>query len=312
MRTFLLALVAAAGCASSSPATRDPDAAKRGMEEAKKREPYLPMLSEKQAREAMPGFGGKHAPDLVKVAAHMPKTWAAEMAAWKALGEEGTIDRRLLSEVFYVVSSANDCFYCMGHMVMTFELQGVPEKDVLCIEETKDPKRRAIFAYARKASREPESITREDVQSLRPYLTDAQIVELDLAVCRFCTMNRLAHAFGVPLEKENVFAPPAKGKGKAAGTPGTDKEKAAMREVPGHAFSVVTAVKGNLVSVSAGSSARVQVGDSFNLSRGSLYVGRIRITAVDKNLSVGTFDTEHPGSQAPPQPGDFANPSSGD
>jgi hypothetical protein len=41
----------------------------------------------------------------------MPKTFGAEMAAWAALGMEGTIDRRLMSEVFYVVSDANDCFY---------------------------------------------------------------------------------------------------------------------------------------------------------------------------------------------------------
>ena len=107
----------------------------------------------------------------------------------------------------------------MGHVVMTSELSGVPEHDVLRIEETRDPKREAIFAFARKVSRDPARVTREDVDSLRPHLTDAQIVELVFAVCRYNTMNRLADAFGVPLEKENVFAPPAKKKGKAGGTP---------------------------------------------------------------------------------------------
>ena len=43
----------------------------------------------------------------------------------------------------------------MGHVVMTSELSGVPEHDVLCIEESADPKRQAIFAFARKVSREP-------------------------------------------------------------------------------------------------------------------------------------------------------------
>jgi alkylhydroperoxidase family enzyme len=69
------------------------------------------MRSEKEARAAMPGFRGRRAPHLARVAAHMPKTFKAEMEAWAALGKEGTLDRRLLSEVFYVVSSANDCFY---------------------------------------------------------------------------------------------------------------------------------------------------------------------------------------------------------
>jgi len=112
----------------------------------------------------------------------------------------------------------------MGHVVMTSELAGVPEHDVLCIEESADPMRRAVFAFARKVSREPALVTQEDVDSLRPYLNDAQIVELVFAVCRYNTMNRLADAFGVPLEKENVFAPPPKkktkkGKGGAGGTP---------------------------------------------------------------------------------------------
>ena len=110
MRTLLLALLAAAACASA-PVGHDPDSAKRGLEATKEREAYLPMLPDKEAREAMGGFKGKHAPNLARVAAHMPKTFAAEMAAWGALQQEGTIDRQLLREVFYVVSSANDCFY---------------------------------------------------------------------------------------------------------------------------------------------------------------------------------------------------------
>ncbi|MCK6461394.1 MAG: hypothetical protein L6Q95_16050 [Planctomycetes bacterium] len=106
----LLATVLAAACAAPG-APRDPDESKEGIERVKERKPFLPMLSDADARKAMGGFPGKRAPNLARVAAHMPNTFAAEMAAWGALGQEGTIDRRLLSEVFYVVSSANDCFY---------------------------------------------------------------------------------------------------------------------------------------------------------------------------------------------------------
>jgi alkylhydroperoxidase family enzyme len=107
--TLLGAFLAAACAAPGAP--RDPDASKQGIERVKEREPFLPMLSDADARKAMGGFQGKRAPNLARVAAHMPKTFQAEMAAWGALGKEGTIDRRLMSEVFYVVSSANDCFY---------------------------------------------------------------------------------------------------------------------------------------------------------------------------------------------------------
>jgi alkylhydroperoxidase family enzyme len=105
-----LGVLLLAACAAPRP-PHDRDEAKRGIERSKEREPFLPMVAEEDARKAMPGFRGRAAPNLARVAAHMPETFAAEMAAWGALGKEGTIDRRLMSEVFYVVSSANDCFY---------------------------------------------------------------------------------------------------------------------------------------------------------------------------------------------------------
>lgn len=204
----------------------------------------------------------------------------------------------------------------MGHVVMTSELAGVAEHQVLHIEETRDPKRRAIFSFARKVSREPASITQEDVDSLRPYLKDAQIVELVFAVCRYNTMNRLADAFGVPLERENVFAPPAKGKGGAGGTrkakpaevvaPPREAEARAT-EPARRAAATVAAVDGNRVTIDAGSADGVRAGAHIGLSRGAQYVGDILIARVDGGASVGLFDATHGGSAAPPQVGDRAH-----
>jgi alkylhydroperoxidase family enzyme len=100
----------------------------------------------------------------------------------------------------------------MGHVVMTSELAGVPEDDVLSIEDRarEDPMREAVFAFSRKVTRDPASVRQEDIDALRPHLSDAQIVELVFAICRYNTMNRLADAFGVPLERDNVFAPAKK------------------------------------------------------------------------------------------------------
>jgi len=106
----------------------------------------------------------------------------------------------------------------MGHVVFTSAVAGVPESDVLAIEDASglDARRRAVFPFARKVSRDPASVTRADVDALRRFYSDRQIVELVFAVCRYNTMNRLADAFGAPLERENPFAPPA---GSARGRP---------------------------------------------------------------------------------------------
>jgi len=72
---------------------------------------------------------------------------------------------------------------------------------------------------------------------------------------------------------------------------------------------VVSAVRDNLVSISVGTNDGVRVGDVYHIRRGGTYIGQIRITTVDKNLSVGIFDTEFTGpTGAPPQKGDTAYP----
>ena len=102
----------------------------------------------------------------------------------------------------------------MGHVDFIAAVSGLPSTHVFDLEipGTLDAKRRLAFPFAKKLSRTPEALTREDVQALRAEFSEAQIVQLVFAVCHFNTMNRLAHAFGVPLESTNVFAPPPKAK----------------------------------------------------------------------------------------------------
>ncbi len=180
------------------------------LDTARSRTAYLPLTAEPAARAALPSMEGfPVVPNLIRIAAILPKTTEAEMNAWEAMKDEGTVDKRLLSELFYVVSSANSCGHCMGHILFGTSLRKVPDTKVfdLDVPSTWDPRRAATFSYARKLARAPETITRADVDALRPWFSDAQIVELAYAICRYSTMNRLAEAFGSPLETINVFDP---------------------------------------------------------------------------------------------------------
>ncbi len=98
----------------------------------------------------------------------------------------------------------------MGHVVMISEVAEIPESEILTLDDplTEDARRRATFSYARKLTLTPAEIRRRDVDALRKHFSEKEIVELTFQVCRYNTMNRLADAFGVPLERENVFAPP--------------------------------------------------------------------------------------------------------
>ena len=105
-----VAEVVPAADAGAAAAKAQADRARRLMEEARNRTPYLPMRSEEAARAAMPSMKNYATlPNLIRIAAAMPKTMDAEMKAWEALQKEGTVDKRLMNEVFYVVSSGNEC-----------------------------------------------------------------------------------------------------------------------------------------------------------------------------------------------------------
>lgn len=97
---------------SSEPRGRSEDEIKAGFERVKTREPYLPMMSQEAAHEAMPKmFKGRSMPTLMLVAGLQPKTFEAVMAVAKSARTEGNLDPTLLNDVFWAVSSANDCFY---------------------------------------------------------------------------------------------------------------------------------------------------------------------------------------------------------
>jgi hypothetical protein len=111
-----------AGCAGRRPAPRprtDAVANGRSAEEIragfaaeKKRTPHLPMLSQEAAHAAMPDLFKKGPmPTLCLVGGHQPRTMEAVLAQAKAMRREGDLDPKLLNDVFWSVSSANDCFY---------------------------------------------------------------------------------------------------------------------------------------------------------------------------------------------------------
>ena len=97
----------------------------------------------------------------------------------------------------------------MGHVNYMSAVAGLSEMHVFETESPPrlDARRNVAFPFARKLTREPSKIAREDIDVLRKEFSDKEIVQLVFTICHFNTMNRLADAFGVPLEPDNVFAP---------------------------------------------------------------------------------------------------------
>lgn len=83
-----------------------------GLEAVKQAKPYFPLLSDEAAHKAMPTmFKGRPMPTLLYVAGLMPKSMEAVMNVSRAVHTEGDLDGDLLNDVFWAVSSSNECFY---------------------------------------------------------------------------------------------------------------------------------------------------------------------------------------------------------
>jgi alkylhydroperoxidase family enzyme len=64
---------------------------------------------------------------------------------------------------------------------------------------------RAAFAYARKLSLTPWDVSAADVDSLVRHFGEERAMDIVWWACRCHYMTRVADAFQLPLEKENVF-----------------------------------------------------------------------------------------------------------
>jgi hypothetical protein len=76
------------------------------------------------------------------------------------------------------------------------------------------PGDRAAFLFARKQAKEPWSISSDDMQRLTDHFGVERTLDILWWACRCHYMTRVADAFQIPLERDNVFANSAPSTGK--------------------------------------------------------------------------------------------------
>jgi hypothetical protein len=78
------------------------------------------------------------------------------------------------------------------------------------------PADRLAFFFAKKFSKSPASITKDDLQPLIDHFGLPRALDVVWWACRCHYMTRVADAFQIPLERDNVFADRAEKKPQAA------------------------------------------------------------------------------------------------
>lgn len=122
-------------------------------------------------------------------------------------------DRVFEESLFWIQTRTIECNYCMGHCEMLLEVAGLDKKAVA--ERTRQlasadwsafpAEEQRAYAYARKLSKAPWTLTAEDYRTLEQDFGPAKAMSTFWWLCRGLYMTRISDGFQLPLERENVF-----------------------------------------------------------------------------------------------------------
>ncbi|HEV3339178.1 MAG TPA: carboxymuconolactone decarboxylase family protein, partial [Pirellulales bacterium] len=138
---------------------------------------------------------------------------------------EMTLDYRFKTMLFWIVSRTNNCQYCLGHQESKLLAAGMTEDEIAALDGDWlpfSPAERAAFSLAHKLTFEPHQIADADIDRLRPYYSDLQILEMVVSVSGNNAINRWKEGVGVPQSKNGGSFGRREAAGAAAEAPATD------------------------------------------------------------------------------------------
>src|SRR5262249_15735789 len=110
-------------------------------------------------------------------------------------------DYVLRTQLFWIVSRANNCHYCLGHQESKLLNAGLSEDQIASLDgdwRQHTPAERAAVELARKITLSPHLIDDEDLARLKPHFSDEQIIDLLISVATNNATNRWKEGIGVP------------------------------------------------------------------------------------------------------------------
>ncbi|HTI50473.1 MAG TPA: hypothetical protein VL475_05960, partial [Planctomycetaceae bacterium] len=122
-------------------------------------------------------------------------------------------DRVFGNGLFWVTTRAVKCPYCMGHCEMNWEVAGLNATEIA--ERSRllsgsdwssfPPAEQRAYAFARKLTQSPGTISESDVAGLRREFGPDRALIVMLNASRYHYMTRISNGFQLTLERKNVF-----------------------------------------------------------------------------------------------------------
>jgi len=137
-----------------------------------------------------------------KVMAHRPEMLKTFLSFYVSVGR--SLDRKLYELIYIRVSIINGCNYCLQHHLASSKRGGVTPEDWQALK-TGDYGRfsdaeRAALQYADKVTRAVAEITDPDVDGLKQYFSEPQILDIHLLTGLVNLTNRFTAPLGLELE----------------------------------------------------------------------------------------------------------------
>lgn len=112
-----------------------------------------------------------------------------------------TLDYAFKVQLFWIVSRTNNCQYCLGHQESKLLGAGMTEDEIAALDgdwSEHTPAQRTAYAFARKITYEPHLLNDGDIDGLRKFYSDKQILEMILSVAGNNSINRWKEGAGIP------------------------------------------------------------------------------------------------------------------
>jgi len=150
--------------------------------------------------------------NVLRVHSLNPESLEAHCAVYvQSMHRPGPLSRAEREIVGVVVSVINGCGYCRDHHASGLE-RLLPDDRKAVAAQVKvgdwsglSPRERSMSEYAAKLTRNPASMTRSDVDTLRDAgLTDREVLDVAQAAAYFAYANRIVLGLGAELEEGGI------------------------------------------------------------------------------------------------------------
>ena len=175
---------------------------------ARTREPRLPLVSEDEARAALPKDAGVKSgpvPQWVRLLANFPKAGAARIVMHLASEEKGHLDAPLRARIAYLAARHDRAWYAVDQAAKRLHALGQTDEQIAALADpatapSLTPADRAALAFAVKLTVSPAAITDNDIEGLRKSYDDKQVAEIVHLVTEAAFFDRVTETAGLRIE----------------------------------------------------------------------------------------------------------------